>query len=150
MLSTDNAARQALAPRTNLLHTLGPQSKLTSFLQPNQKPKRKLVNDEHQPQKKRPRVEVPPDSDSEEETDGEYEDNDDVAMEDPAVIQARVRMRTPFISQSRYIASPGIHPRKFARMSSLTFSLLILLIHISSIYITNFEIIRVFSQVRCL
>lgn len=118
MLSSDNAARQALAPRTNLIHTLvGPQSKLTSFLQPNQKSKRRLVNDEHQPQqKKRPRVETPSDSSSEE-TDGEYEDDNDVAVEDPAVIQARARMRTPFILQSRYIASPGIHPRKFARMS---------------------------------
>jgi len=116
MTPTLNITRRALASRTNTLQTLGPQSKLTSFRSSDQKPKRRREVEDKQP-KKRLKVEVCAESESEyEKTDGDYEEDDDAFMEDTMVTQGRARMRLPFHMQSRRIASGAVHQGKVARM----------------------------------
>jgi denticleless len=119
---TNTMPRPALATRTNTLHAfVRPQQKLISFLSTplDQKPKRRLEAEDHQPRSKRLRVEECSDSESEE-TEGEFEypDEEDAFMENVSVAHARARISTPFNLLTRQIMSASVHPRVHFRMSS--------------------------------
>ncbi|KAJ3504001.1 hypothetical protein NLJ89_g8172 [Agrocybe chaxingu] len=113
MPTNPRSSSRVLTPRTNTLHV--PQAKLTTFLPTDSQSKKRHIRDETQSVKRR-KLSSPAISESED--DGSdvdvYSEEEEVAMEDARMVQARARRQLAIDLHTQFVSSSASRCRRQA------------------------------------